>query len=198
LDTDLVPNSVAILASSSPVTGMQLGPGNMLSIQFHGIELPGTSDPGNNKGWVIFSVDIKPGLANGTTIASTAAITFDQNAPVATNTVINTINSTPCPTPVTQPSLPVSNYLGQNYPNPFNPMTTIEYGLSTPEHVELVIYDISGALVRRLVSGAKPAGWYSVQWDGRDQTGRRVASGVYLSRMTAGSFTEVRKLVLLK
>jgi uncharacterized repeat protein (TIGR01451 family) len=198
LDADLVPNSVTVLASSHPVTGVQIDPGSVLAIEFEGIELPGTYDSGNNNGWVVFSIDMQPSLADGTTIESTAAVTFDYNDPVITNTVVNTISSGPCPTGVDSPTLPVANYLGLNHPNPFNPTTTIEYGLVSQQHVELSIFDVHGQLIKTLVNETKPAGWYDAEWDGRDRKGNPVASGVYLSRMAAGSFSDTRKLVLLK
>jgi flagellar hook assembly protein FlgD len=88
--------------------------------------------------------------------------------------------------------------LGQNYPNPFNPSTTIEYGLKSRSEVSIGIYNVNGQLIRVLVSESKPAGIYSIEWDGRDQRGTPVASGVYLSRMRAGAYLETKKLLLLK
>ena len=101
--------------------------------------------------------------------------------------------------------VPVSRAdLGQNYPNPFNPTTKIEYWV--PEavrageraSVNVIVYDVSGARVRTLVSGPKAAGHYVSQWDGRDDRGSAVGSGIYFCRMTTGSFSAVRKMVLLK
>ncbi|MFQ6676545.1 MAG: FlgD immunoglobulin-like domain containing protein, partial [Fidelibacterota bacterium] len=88
--------------------------------------------------------------------------------------------------------------LGQNYPNPFNPVTTIGYGLPEDAHVQIVVFDLLGRQVRKLVMGSKTAGYHFVHWDGRDGNGTPVPSGVYLYRMTAGSFVEVRKLVVLR
>jgi len=160
--------------------------------------LAGTGNPNANKGFVIFMIKPKPNLANGTTILNTAGITFDFNEPVITNTVLNTIQSMPCHVTGVDPRVPDTNSLGQNYPNPFNPTTTIGYGLASQALVTISIYDINGQLVRMLVSDTKPAGLYTVNWDGRNQAGNSVASGVYLSRMSAGSFVETKKLVLLK
>jgi len=101
--------------------------------------------------------------------------------------------------------VPVSRAeLGQNYPNPFNPVTKIEYWVpdgaraGTRTGVNVVIYDVRGARVRTLVSGPKSAGRYVAQWDGRDDRGGRVSSGIYFYKMTTGSFSAVRKMVLLK
>jgi hypothetical protein len=83
-------------------------------------------------------------------------------------------------------------------PNPFNPATTISFDLARPEHVCLMISDVRGARVRTLVDENRPAGSQAVRWDGRDDGGASVASGLYFMRMQAGSYTDVRKLVLLK
>ncbi|HEX6791863.1 MAG TPA: M6 family metalloprotease domain-containing protein [Candidatus Krumholzibacteria bacterium] len=85
-----------------------------------------------------------------------------------------------------------------NYPNPFNPATTIRYELASRSRVELRIYDVKGALVKTLVNESKPAGVYSLEWNGRDDRGVAVSSGVYFYRITAGSFNDVRKMTLLK
>lgn len=96
--------------------------------------------------------------------------------------------------------LPRAFTLQQNYPNPFNPSTVVAYtipeGALVP--VSLVVYDLRGRLVRRLVQGYREAGGYSVSWDGRDENGGQVPSGVYLYRIAAGGFVETRKMVLLK
>ena len=95
-------------------------------------------------------------------------------------------------------AVPSGYTLSQNYPNPFNPETTIRYELPEAGTVRLSLYTVSGQLVRTLVDGKRSAGTYSVSWDGRDDAGRDVASGVYLSRMVVGQFSAVRKLVLTR
>jgi hypothetical protein len=97
------------------------------------------------------------------------------------------------------PSGPTRLALYANVPNPFNPSTTIYYDvpLGTPA-VSLRIYDAGGRLVRTLVEGRVPAGRRSVEWRGRDQSGKGVASGVYHLRMRAGEFTSTRKLTLVQ
>jgi hypothetical protein len=96
------------------------------------------------------------------------------------------------------PKAPVATYLAQNYPNPFNPMTRIAFGLSAPGHVSLRIYDVAGRLVRMLADGSRPAANYAEVWDGKDASGRTVASGIYFCRLDAGSFTQTRKMILLR
>ncbi|MDH4036302.1 MAG: T9SS type A sorting domain-containing protein [Candidatus Krumholzibacteria bacterium] len=90
--------------------------------------------------------------------------------------------------------------LEQNIPNPFNPSTEIRYTIARAGPVWLVIYDVTGARVRELVAGRQEprADGYRVTWDGTDDRGRRVASGVYYYRLVAGEFTQTRKMVLLK
>jgi hypothetical protein len=88
--------------------------------------------------------------------------------------------------------------LAPNYPNPFNPSTTIRYQLPLDTQVSLEIYDVLGQKVRTLVSELKPAGHYLVSWDSRDDRNRHVAAGVYFYRLSAGDFSQVRKLLLLK
>lgn len=83
--------------------------------------------------------------------------------------------------------------LHQNYPNPFNPSTTIEYAVPKNTHVTIRIYNTLGAEITTLVSEDKPAGYYQIVFDGS-----RYSSGVYFYRMTAGEFTETKKLILMK
>ncbi len=83
-------------------------------------------------------------------------------------------------------------------PNPFNPSTTVRYQLAQSGEVRLAIYDVLGQKVRALVSGIQPAGHYSVRWDGRNEAGRPVSSGVYLFKLEAGAFSEARKALLLR
>jgi len=91
-----------------------------------------------------------------------------------------------------------STRLEQNRPNPFNPSTQIVYQLAGNERVSLVVYDVSGKLVRTLVDQLQPTGTYSVTWDGRDNGGRLSSTGVYFYKLTAGKFTQTRRMVLLK
>ncbi len=102
-------------------------------------------------------------------------------------------------------AIPSMFSLSQNFPNPFNPETTIEYQLPHQAQVTLTIYDIHGQEIRTLATGIKPAGYHSVTWDGRDTSGRQVATGVYLYRINArastGSqrvFTDVKRMIFVK
>ncbi len=94
----------------------------------------------------------------------------------------------------------VPKYFGlmQNYPNPFNPSTTIEYDLPKAESVRLKIYDILGREVATLVEAEQNAGIYKVQWNGRNNYGVSVASGIYLYLFEAGNYRSVKKMIYLK
>ena len=88
--------------------------------------------------------------------------------------------------------------LEQNFPNPFNPATMIAFELPQAGFVRLAIHDARGRLVRTLVSGWQPAGTQRVQWSGEDDTGRRVASGVYHCRIVSGAHRAERSMILVK
>jgi immune inhibitor A len=99
--------------------------------------------------------------------------------------------------------LPKDISLGQNFPNPFNPTTTIVYELNPVNqdretHVVLSIFNILGRRVRTLVDGEQSAGRYTVIWDGTDESGLEVASGVYFYRLNRGGESESKKMILLK
>jgi len=88
--------------------------------------------------------------------------------------------------------------LYQNYPNPFNPTATIGYALPQPAKVELKVFNILGQAVRTLVNEEKGAGYYQVVWDGKDEVGRTVSTGIYLYQIKAGDFVETKKMQLIK
>jgi len=96
------------------------------------------------------------------------------------------------------PIFPEDYTLSQNYPNPFNASTRIEFGLPLRSHVLLTVYNILGKEVRVLVEDELSGGSYRVEWDGRDDRGNPVASGVYLYELKAGETVHSRKMVLLK
>lgn len=97
-----------------------------------------------------------------------------------------------------QASLPTEFALAQNYPNPFNPSTRISYQLPRDMRVTLKVYNLAGAEVRTLVEGYRQAGSYDVEWNAQNNSGARVASGVYLYRLTGAGIAETRRMVLLQ
>jgi len=98
--------------------------------------------------------------------------------------------------PVAVPILPMS--LSQNWPNPFNPTTTISYYLPRASAVRLEVFDVSGRRIACIDSGLKEAGKHSAGWNGKDESGRQAAAGIYLYRLTAGKETLSRKMILLR
>jgi hypothetical protein len=94
---------------------------------------------------------------------------------------------------------PAKFALEQNYPNPFNPTTTILYQVpENGQHVRINIYNLVGQQVRELINTTQDAGDYRVTWDGADDSGAKVASGVYIYRMSSGSFNSVKKMLMVK
>ena len=88
--------------------------------------------------------------------------------------------------------------LSQNYPNPFNPVTTIRFGVPQAADVSIVIYNSTGQKVRTLTADKYPAGFHQLQWDGRNDSGEAVASGLYLYMLRTNGFQQVQKMLLLK
>ena len=94
--------------------------------------------------------------------------------------------------------LPTEFDIAQNYPNPFNPTTTIAYQLPKASNVKLVVYNVLGQQVRTLVNNRLEPGRYKSVWDGRNDAGARVGSGIYIYRFEAADFHKVQKMILLK
>ncbi len=120
----------------------------------------------------------------------------EEEAKLEGTAIVN--ESSPHPLDINVRALPFEFDLSQNYPNPFNPTTTIKYQLPEQAEVSLVIYNQLGQVVKHLVKEEKVAGYYKVKWNGTNNYGRQVASGVYLFRIQAGSFVDVKKMILLK
>jgi hypothetical protein len=94
--------------------------------------------------------------------------------------------------------LPSAFALNQNHPNPFNSSTVVSYALPAREQVRLTVYSLTGQRVATLADGQREAGTYTVIWDGRDDHGRALASGVYLYHLRAGAREQTRRLLLLR
>jgi hypothetical protein len=97
-----------------------------------------------------------------------------------------------------EPVGPTRFALHANTPNPFNPATTVAFDLPSSEQVKLAVYDLTGRRVRLLLDQQMPAGRHRVRWSGRDDRGSRVASGMYLCCIQAGSFTATKRMMLVK
>ena len=140
-----------------------------------------------------------------------AGETYSEDFPTTDGAFDNTYNNqwdifvaqiNPLATPVElttrQPGLPKGYALSQNYPNPFNPETTIRFEIPGACPVSLRIYNVRGQLVRDLIDGPRQAGSYEIRWDGRNDQGHLVPSGIYFCRMKTGSFAATRKMALIK
>jgi hypothetical protein len=97
-----------------------------------------------------------------------------------------------------QKGTPATFALHQNYPNPFNPSTKIEFSLFGRAQVVLDIYNIAGGRVKRLVNEELPAGYWSIIWNGEDDHGTEVASGVYFYRLRTPEYTQTKKMVIIR
>ena len=101
-------------------------------------------------------------------------------------------------TAVEMPATPTAFSLRQNYPNPFNSSTTIRFEVPRAAAVDLAIYNVGGQKLATLVSGRREGGSHVLRWDGRDDSHRLLASGVYVCRLVAGDQVQMRKLMLLR
>ena len=88
--------------------------------------------------------------------------------------------------------------MSQNYPNPFNPITAIKYTLAQSEKVELSVYNVLGQKVKTLVNKKQNAGLHIATWDGTNEQGVRLASGIYFYKLKTPNFTRTMKMIMLK
>ena len=95
-------------------------------------------------------------------------------------------------------NIPTTFQVYQNYPNPFNPSTIIQYSLPQAKKVRIVVYDISGKEIALLADKYQNAGTYNVTWNGNNNSGQPVASGIYFYTVQAGNYAQTKKMVLLK
>jgi hypothetical protein len=115
-----------------------------------------------------------------------------------TATRSSTIEVALAPTAVLEQALPLNTTLAQNFPNPFNPETTIQFDLAAETTVSLRVYDMTGQVVRTLVSANRSAGTYTELWNGTNEQGVKVGSGVYFYELKAGAFSSKKKMTLLQ
>ena len=114
--------------------------------------------------------------------------TAQRSAPISTKTVSTEDES----------MLPFVTRLHANFPNPFNPETTIEFALKTDEHVLIEIYNNKGQKVNTLINTSMRAGIHQIVWNGRDESGNKVGSGIYVYRMIAGEHISIKRMLLMK
>jgi hypothetical protein len=97
-----------------------------------------------------------------------------------------------------EPGLPLDYALSQNFPNPFNPTTSVQFTVPKEGLVTIKVYDMLGQAVVDLYSGNAQAGTYTLNWNGKDNSGNAVSSGSYIYKMTAGDFVQSKKMTFLK
>jgi len=93
---------------------------------------------------------------------------------------------------------PIHDALFENYPNPFNPSTTIRYSLGKRSHAELAVFNSLGQKIRTLAEGPQAAGAHTVQWNGCNDSGQHVSSGIYFYRLRSGTYVKTMKMVLFE
>jgi hypothetical protein len=181
-------NMVGSLSSSMPVSSVASIPGGIVTGNFFGYdgsyESSATLEPGKGY-WV------KVTQAGQLVLNSTLS-----NPPVNRIRIEDTGENPPAPPSgelFSDRGMPMEYALSQNYPNPFNPMTVIEYALPLSEFVTLKVYNMLGQEVASLVNEVQDAGYRSVAFDAN-----RLPSGVYTYKITAGTFSDVKKMLLLK
>ncbi len=129
----------------------------------------------------------------GRNVVLTLATAFSGSTPSSAAGVKNPGGET-----LADKGVPSKYVLAQNYPNPFNPSTQIRYGIPQMSLVTLKIYNILGQEVLTLVNRSQDAGYYEVRWDGTNESGMPLGSGLYFARIIADKFTDVRKMILMK
>jgi hypothetical protein len=144
-----------------------------------------------------FALDIPGDIQTGQSLIVEVQSSWAQNS-TTNQQLVEFPDPIPPPTPVGETPVP-SRLALENHPNPFNPSTMIRFALPDAAAVTLRVYDVQGRLVRTLVDGvSKRAGVHEIEWNGTDDAGRAVSSGVYFYRLTAGTESLTRKAVLLK
>ncbi|MFC1525985.1 choice-of-anchor D domain-containing protein [Candidatus Latescibacterota bacterium] len=158
------------------------------------VELTDADGDGN---WVGAYADF---LEDGVYPVVTYAIDGAGNAaePMRTTVLVETPDDLATVAAEEQSALPLTHALEHPYPNPFNSEVVLKYALPEAGEVRLVVYNVLGQAARRLVEGECQAGHHQMVWDGRDDDGRGLATGVYVVRMQAGPFQQVRKVALVR
>ncbi|MCB9088748.1 MAG: tandem-95 repeat protein [Calditrichae bacterium] len=143
----------------------------------------------------LLTLSAKPGFSGSASLGIT--VSDPQNAAVS-DTIAVTVSPA---VSIAEPAVaqqPLQYALEQNYPNPFNPETIIKFQLPAAGRVTLAVYNILGQKVRTLVNERREAGFYEAVWNGRDERGGQLASGIYIYHLRAGSYQQVRKMIFLK
>jgi hypothetical protein len=152
--------------------------------------------------WLEYTYDLSD-FPPGTSIALRFRFVSDDDQELGEGVYIDDVRVGGVPNDVvvsTDPHVPpaVKTTLYQNHPNPFNPGTTIRFVLENTATARIDVFDVRGVRVRTLVNGEVPAGPHRTVWDGRNEVGEIVATGVYFYRLVAGDFVQTKKMILLR
>src|ERR1035437_1704723 len=168
------------------VTGVNVTKDFFVSVKYDGVnyaELGANKPPGNGRAY-----EYDPTANSWSNLTSPNDYTLFMRATIKSFTSAVEIDS----------RVPDKFEISQNYPNPFNPSTTIKYALPSAVYVSMVIYDINGKQVAELVNNRQNAGTYTVSWNGKNNLGIHVSSGVYYCRIIAGDVVKTNKMILMK
>lgn len=167
--------------------------GGRLHIEFNGVDLTGEQSVQVTGGWQFWEdMDIPPVWLNaGEQVMHVAFYggQFNLNRIVITNADA---------TDTELQQLPDQFVMHQNFPNPFNPSTRLSFGLPEDMVISLVIFDLQGRVVKTLQEGSQNAGWYQQEWNGLSDAGVQVPTGIYFAKLSAGSHSQMVKMLYLK
>lgn len=183
----LAPDSI-ILGGLSMMNGYAAGPMDLTFNYYFSLSVPVDG--------VNFTVDsAKIGSSGDWTYVSSTGT----NIPAAFSGGIDVIvNQTEGQAAGDNPAIAYTYGLDQNYPNPFNPVTSIKYSLARKSQVDIAVFNILGQHVNTLVSGELEAGPHQIEWNGDDDNGNEVASGIYFYKMVTDEYVETHKMVLMR
>jgi hypothetical protein len=150
----------------------------------------GNLPPGGSMQFYITFAPVDTGMETGNIIFTHNGMTSPDTVTVAGNGDVG-IEETKTP------RLPAVNGLSQNYPNPFKTAMCIRYQVPRSGIVTIAIYDVSGQHIKTLVNERKKAGYYSVRWNGRNETNKPISAGTYFCRMQTGEYSSVKKIILM-
>ena len=182
---DVIPgwNMIGSISTSLPVTSVSSMPGGMITSQFFGY----------NGGYTTVT-SIEPGQGYWVKVNGAGKLVLSSTSPNNSRIIIRPISDQPPPPPDGENGLlPMDFSLGQNYPNPFNPTTVINYTIPKSVQVRLSVYNMLGQEVAILVNETQGPGYKSVKFDANS-----LPSGVYTYRLTAGMYTQTKKMLLVK
>ena len=152
------------------------GPGDWSALTSAQISLA----PSGGKATVVYALVYGATLADLQANVDAANLAYDPSSPVSLESPVKLVR------------------LAQNHPNPFNPATNIKFNVAREGHVDLAVYDLSGRRIKTLVSESRSEGEHQVTWDGTNNSGSRVPSGMYFYRYVSGSESVSRKMTLVK